>query len=125
MQVHAIGIGHNNPPAAAVAPPWLAGRRAVIRRRKRPVETAGRAHAHEWVLTFERCTPPELDELMGWTGGGDTLATEVRLTFATRAEAVAYAERQGLEYEAEPEPAQVSRVTLVPPWQWSRRPASS
>ncbi|WP_245296360.1 NADH dehydrogenase ubiquinone Fe-S protein 4 [Methylorubrum extorquens] len=62
------------------------------------VETAGRAHADEWVLTFERETPPEIDDLMGWTGGEDTLATEVRLTFATRAEAVAYAERQGLDF---------------------------
>jgi hypothetical protein len=123
MQDHVIGIGHNNPPAAVVAPPWLAGRRALIRRRKRDVETAGRAHENAWVLTFERCTPPEIDDLMGWTGGDDTLANEVRLTFATRAEAVAYAERQGLEYDAEPEPARVIQVTLVPPWQWNRRPA--
>jgi len=108
MQDHAIGLGHNNPPTAAVAPSWLAGRRAIIRRRKRPVETAGRARENEWVLTFERCTPPEIEPLMGWTGGDDTLATEVRLAFATRAQAVAYAERQGLAYDAEPEPAQVS-----------------
>lgn len=123
MQDHAIGIGHNNPPAAVVAPPGLADRRALIRRRKRDVETAGRAHENEWVLTFERGTPPEIDELMGWTGGDDTLANEVRLTFATRAEAVAYAERQGLEYDAEPEPTRVSRVSLVPPRQWNRRSA--
>jgi hypothetical protein len=61
MQVHAIGIGHNNPPAAAVAPPWLARGRAIIRPRKRPVETAGRAREHEWVLTFERCTSPDIE----------------------------------------------------------------
>ncbi|WP_289016381.1 NADH dehydrogenase ubiquinone Fe-S protein 4, partial [uncultured Methylobacterium sp.] len=101
MQDHVIGIGHNNPPASVVAPPWLAGRRAVIRRRGRPVGTAGRAHADEWILVFERSTPPEIDDLMGWTGGSDTLATEVRLTFATRAEAIAYAERQGLDYGIE------------------------
>jgi ETC complex I subunit conserved region len=125
MQDYAIGLGHNNPPAAAVTPSWLAGRRAIIRRRKRPVETAGRAHENEWVLTFERCTPPEIDVLMGWTGGDDTLATEVRLTFATRAEAVAYAERQGLAYDAEPEPARVSQVRPVQHWRWDRAPASS
>ncbi|MGV7032329.1 NADH dehydrogenase ubiquinone Fe-S protein 4 [Methylobacterium symbioticum] len=123
MQDHVIGIGHNNPPASVVAPPWLAGRRAVIRRRGRPVGTAGRAHADEWILVFERSTPPEIDDLMGWTGGSDTLATEVRLTFATRAEAIAYAERQGLDYGIEPEPARPASVTLVPPWQWNRRPA--
>jgi hypothetical protein len=123
MQDHVIGIGHNNPPAAVVAPPWLADRRALIRRRKRDVETAGRARENGWVLIFERCTPPEIDDLMGWTGGDDTLANEVRLTFANRAEAVAYAERQALEYDAEPEPARVSQATLVPLWQWNRRPA--
>ncbi len=123
MQEHVIGIGHNNPPVSAVAPPWLAGRRAVIRRHGRPVGMAGRAHADKWVLTFERNTPPEIDELMGWTGGGDTLATEVRLTFGTSAEAVAYAERQGLDYSIEPEPARPASVTLVPPWLWNRRPA--
>jgi hypothetical protein len=51
----------------------------------------GRPRAHQWVLNFERCTSPDIDELMGWTAGSDTLATKVWLTFATRAEAVAYA----------------------------------
>ena len=123
MQEHAIGIGHNNPPASVVTPPWLAGRRAVIQRRGRPVGTAGRAHADEWILTFERSTPPEIDELMGWTGGDDTLATETRLTFTTRAEAVAYAKRQGLDYSVEQELARPAVVTWVPPWQWNRRAA--
>ncbi|MHB2210964.1 NADH dehydrogenase ubiquinone Fe-S protein 4 [Methylobacterium sp. CM6257] len=103
MQDRAIGIGHNNPPAGAAAP-WLADRRAVIRRLGRSVESAGRARAGTWVLTFERETPPEIEPLMGWTADDDPLATEVRLTFPTRAQAIAYAERQGLAYSAEPEP---------------------
>ncbi|WP_331308531.1 NADH dehydrogenase ubiquinone Fe-S protein 4 [Methylobacterium oryzae] len=94
MQDWTIGIGHNNPPGPAGAP-WLAGRRARIRRRGRSVDTAGRARAGTWDLTFERETPPEIEPLMGWTGGTDTLAAEVALTFPTRAQAVAYAERQG------------------------------
>jgi hypothetical protein len=115
-----IGIGHNNPPAATNPAPWLAGAHALIQRRKRPVGTAGRAHENDWVLSFERRTPPEIDELMGWTGGDDMLATEVRLTFATCEEAVAYAERQGLDYRVEPEPTRNTRITLVPPRHWSR-----
>ncbi|MGH1570513.1 NADH dehydrogenase ubiquinone Fe-S protein 4 [Methylobacterium sp. P31] len=102
MKNRAIGIGHNNPPAVAAAP-WLAGGRAMIRRLGRPVESTGRARAGSWVLTFERTTP-EIEPLMGWIAGGDPLATEVRLTFPTRAQAVAYAQRQGLAYLAEPEP---------------------
>ncbi|WP_336492642.1 NADH dehydrogenase ubiquinone Fe-S protein 4 [Methylobacterium nigriterrae] len=123
MQEQVIGIGHNRPPLDPNPAPWLAGAHALIRRRKRPTETAGRAHATDWILSFERRTPPEIDELMGWTGGDDPLATEVQLTFATRAEAVAYAERQGLDYKVEPEPERVTEVRLVPPWQWNRRPA--
>ena len=113
MQESAIGIGHNNPPVGCSPAPWLADARAIIRRRKRPVGTAGRARENDWILSFERRTPPEIDELMGWTGGDDTLATEVRLTFASRAEAVAYAERQGLDYDVEAEPERVSRTSFV------------
>lgn len=98
-----IGLGHNGPPAGIVAASWLAGREALIRRRTRPVETAGKAREGDWVLTFVRESPPEIEPLMGWTGGSDPLATEVELTFPTRAEAIAYAERQGLDYRAEPE----------------------
>lgn len=108
MQDWTIGIGHNNPPGPAGAP-CLAGHRARIRRRGRSVDTAGRARAGTWDLTFERETPPEIEPLMGWTGGTDTLATEVALTFPTRAQAVAYAERQGLAYRVEPDPADRAR----------------
>ncbi|MBE7244811.1 MAG: ETC complex I subunit [Actinomycetospora chiangmaiensis] len=120
-----IGLGHNGPPAGLVAASWLAGRRAVIRRRARPVETAGRAHENTWILTFARESPPEIEPLMGWTGGDDTLATEVELTFPTRAEAIAYAERQGLAYSAEPEPVTPVGPRPVTPaapaWQPGRR----
>ncbi|MCJ2141224.1 NADH dehydrogenase ubiquinone Fe-S protein 4 [Methylobacterium sp. E-066] len=113
IQDRTIGIGHNNPPAFVAAAPWLAGRRALIRRQTRPVDTAGRAREGTWVLTFARETPPEIEPLMGWTGGGDPLATDVRLTFPTRAQAIAYAERQGLAYSVEPEPAGVPRTRPV------------
>ena len=65
----------------------------------------GRAGTREWVLDYEPASPRQIEPLMGWTGGGDPLATDVRLTFPTRAQAIAYAERLGLAYEAEPDPA--------------------
>ena len=120
MQNPMIGIGHNNPPLERNPAPWLAGARALIRRRKRAIDTAGRAHANDWILSFERCTPPEIDELMGWTGGDDTLVTAVQLTFACRDQAVAYAERQGLDYHVEAEPQRTSKARSVSPMLWTR-----
>src|SRR4051794_422473 len=119
MQDQTIGLGHNNPPAALHAP-WLAGRRALIRRHGPSVETSGRARAHTWELTFQRQTPPEIEPLMGWTGGTDTLATEVVLAFPTRAQALAYAERQGLAYSAGPEPAETARAKTLRVWRANR-----
>jgi hypothetical protein len=127
VQHRVIGFGHNNPPAP-VTPAWttapgLVGRRALIRRRGRAVGTAGRARADLWELTFERETAPDIEPLMGWTGGDDTLATEVVLTFPTRAQAVAYAERQGLAYRVAAEPARPCRARS-PRVRSSNRPAS-
>jgi hypothetical protein len=61
---------------------------------------SGRAGTHEWVLEFERLSPQRPDPLMGWIGSSDT-QQQVRLTFATREEAVAYAEKQGIVYDLE------------------------
>lgn len=124
MEERTIGIGHNTPPAAA-PPGWLAGRTARIRHRGRPVDTAGRARTGTWLLTFERETTPWIEPLMGWTAGDDPLATQVQLSFPTRAQAIAYAERQGLDYTAEPEtgvtgPTPVAPV--IPSWRPGPRP---
>jgi hypothetical protein len=103
MNEHAAGIGHNNPPQA-VCPPWLAGAEARIARRERAVTPSGRARTHEWVLRFERRSPPVIEPLMGWTGGDDTLATQVELTFDSLGEALRYAQRQSLSYRVQNEP---------------------
>ncbi|MEE3501069.1 ETC complex I subunit [Acidiphilium acidophilum] len=69
-----------------------------------PAKTAmqsGRAKTHRWVLEFEPAMAKVIDPLMGWTGSGDMMATEVRLSFDTRDEAVAYAERCGIAYDIE------------------------
>ena len=54
---------------------------------------SGWAATHEWVLEFEPSSPRRPDPLMGWIGSADTQA-QVRLSFPTREEAVAYAERE-------------------------------
>ena len=61
---------------------------------------SGRAGTHHWVLEFEPSEPRVADPLMGWIGSADTQA-QVRLSFATRDEAVAYAERNGIAYDLE------------------------
>ncbi len=104
QQERVIGLGHNQPPQETAPTCWLHGTEALIRPRDWPVTTAGRARDHEWVLRFERRTPPEIEPLMGWTGGDDTLASQVELRFDTLREAVSYAERQGVSYRIQQEP---------------------
>jgi ETC complex I subunit conserved region len=65
---------------------------------------SGTARTKEWVLAFEPASPREIDPLMGWTSSRDMRA-EVELSFDTREEAIAYAERNGIAFTlAEPQP---------------------
>ena len=67
----------------------------------RPSKTAmqsGKARTHEWILEFEPDKAKTSDPLMGWTQVRDA-SGQVRLTFETRDEAVAYATRHGLPFE--------------------------
>ena len=61
---------------------------------------SGTAKTHEWVLDFEPAARRQADPLMGWIGSTDTQA-QVSLKFPSRDEAIAYAERQGLQYDVE------------------------
>lgn len=58
---------------------------------------SGRANCGLWLLEFERRQPQRPDPLTGWNGSGDT-NVQVRLTFRTREEAIAYAERHGIPF---------------------------
>ncbi len=62
---------------------------------------AGRANAGLWMFEFERKQGQLPDPLTGWAGSGDT-NTQVKLTFRTREEAIAYAERNGIPYHIVP-----------------------
>ena len=69
-----------------------------------PSKTAmqsGRAGTKRWTLEFEPGARREIDPLMGWTGSRDTRA-QVRMSFDTLEEAVAYAEREGYAYSVQP-----------------------
>ncbi|HYD99832.1 MAG TPA: ETC complex I subunit [Alphaproteobacteria bacterium] len=59
---------------------------------------SGRGRTKSWVLEYEPQTPRRPEPLMGWVSSGDTL-NQVRMTFATKEDAIAYAERHGLKYD--------------------------
>ncbi|XDZ66835.1 ETC complex I subunit [Alphaproteobacteria bacterium LSUCC0684] len=65
-----------------------------------PARTAmqsGKAKSAEWVLEYPRQDKAVPDALMGWQSSADTLKT-VHLHFDTSADAIAYAEANGMEY---------------------------
>jgi hypothetical protein len=69
----------------------------------RKTTQSGRAGTGRWTLEFEREQPQRPDPLTGWNGSGDT-KTQVRLSFATKADAIAYADKLGMAYHLVPAP---------------------
>lgn len=59
---------------------------------------SGRARTTGWMLEFAPSEAKKPDPLMGWAGSGDT-RRQIRLSFASRDEAIAYATRNGIEAE--------------------------
>ena len=73
---------------------------ARIYRPSRTTTQSGLARSKLWVLEFEPAAPLQIDPLMGWTSSSD-MTSEVRLNFATKEEAIAYAVKNGLSYRVE------------------------
>ncbi len=72
----------------------------MLARIYRPAKTAmqsGKAKSQDWRLEFEPASARFQDPLTGWTGSTD-MNGQVRLTFETQEEAVAYAERHGIPF---------------------------
>ncbi len=70
----------------------------------KPSKTAmqsGKANTARWVLEVEAETARRIDPLMGWTSGDSVTSGQLRLNFAGREEAVAYAERHGLPFRVD------------------------
>ncbi len=68
-----------------------------------PPKTAmqsGWGNTKDWAVEFVQTLAERPDPLMGWNGGGDT-QTQVKLFFDTKEEAIAYADRAGIEYALE------------------------
>jgi hypothetical protein len=76
----------------------------------RPMKSAtqsGAALTKYWLFEYAPEKPREVEPLMGWTSSSD-MKSQVRLSFATKEEAIAYAERNGIAYRVE-EPPPVER----------------
>jgi hypothetical protein len=65
---------------------------------------SGKANTQGWILEFEPASALYPDRLMGWTQTSDT-AGQVRLSFDTQEEAVAFARDHGLSFQmVDPKP---------------------
>jgi hypothetical protein len=76
----------------------------------RPAKTAmqsGKAKTESWMLEFEPEQPRKVEPLMGYTSSGD-MKSQIRLSFDTKEEAIAYAQKNGIAYSVQ-EPKETRR----------------
>lgn len=93
---------------------------AQIYRPSKSAMQSGRGRTDVWILQFVPESPRQVDPLMGWTSSSDTRA-QVQLEFATRDEAIAYAERNGIPYQLiEPAPRKVVRKSYADNFKYGR-----
>ena len=89
----------------------------------RPAKTAmqsGKAKTHLWVLEFDQERARTIDPIMGYTSSGD-MHQQVKLTFETCELAVAYAERNGIEFRViEPHDATRKKVAYPDNFRFNR-----
>ena len=67
----------------------------------RKTTQSGKFGTGRWLLEFERSQAQRPDPLTGWNGSGDT-RTQVRLSFKSKEDAIAYAEKQGFAVHVVP-----------------------
>jgi hypothetical protein len=73
----------------------------MVARIYKPAKTAmssGQAKTQRWTLEFEPERAKTIEPLMGYTSSDD-MRSQIRLNFASKEEAVAYAERNGIAYQ--------------------------
>ncbi|HUU25426.1 MAG TPA: ETC complex I subunit [Methyloceanibacter sp.] len=63
----------------------------------------GKGASQDWVLEYLPNQSRVIEPLMGWTSSGDT-RRQVRMIFATKEEAVAFATRNGIPFRIEEPP---------------------
>ena len=90
----------------------------------KPAKTAmqsGRAKTLEWVMVYEPSARQTADPVIGWVGSGDT-KRQVRLTFETKNEAIAYARKKGYTYTVrEPKERRIKPKAYADNFAYTRR----
>ena len=71
---------------------------ARIYRPARTAMSSGQAKTRRWLLEFEPERPRTIEPLMGYTSSDD-MRSQISLQFDTKEDAIAYAERNGIEYK--------------------------
>jgi hypothetical protein len=80
----------------------------------RPARTAmqsGTAKTRQWLLEYEPEAPRVVEPLMGWTSSTD-MRSQIKLRFASKEEAIAYCQREGIPYQVV-EPKDPARRTIA------------
>jgi NADH dehydrogenase ubiquinone Fe-S protein 4 len=92
----------------------------------KPAKTAmqsGMAQTKAWVLEFEPQAARSPEPLMGWTRSTDT-RRQVRLEFESKADAIAYAVKQGYAYSVhEPKARATTHKSYSDNFRYGRRGA--
>lgn len=76
------------------------GLATMVARIYRPAKTAmqsGKAKTNLWVLDYEPEAQRSIEPLMGYTSSSD-MKSQLKLSFESKEEAIAYAERKGIAY---------------------------
>jgi hypothetical protein len=94
---------------------------ARIYRPARNVMQSGLANTERWFLEFVPEQEPVYEPLMGWTSSGNTQA-QVRMVFATKDEAVAFALKEGIAFEVkEDEPRRMQKKSYADNFRWGSK----
>ena len=84
---------------------------------------SGRSKMKRWVLEFPRSSAVKPDALMGWQSSSDT-QRQVRMYFATKEEAIAFADAKGLAYDMrEPQRRSLRMKTYADNFAYDRKGA--
>ncbi len=72
---------------------------------------SGTAKTHEWLLEAAPLAPKKRDPLMGWSGSKGAMS-QVKMRFASKEEAIEYAQSKGLDYDIVESPARKRKPNI-------------
>lgn len=95
----------------------------MVARISKPARNAmqsGQAKTERWMLTYEPEVPLAVEPLMGYTSSAD-MKRQIKLSFETLEEAIAYAEKNGIPYRVfEPHEATRKKISYSDNFRYGR-----